>query len=153
MYLDVKNTSKHLSGPFPPAVSKILHYLDRMEQVKVSEIYGKISNTYPREMSCWMPSWLLCCSISSRHSPEFVELIIGMTGMIKSKNFVRSESLNISSRIAYTKMTGSLIVSQLFSSVFSSLSMPGSPATVKLNSQLKASCECAMNMQKPTIIQ
>ena len=79
---------------------------------------------FPKSKSKWVTGSrrIVCVLLAFLSLIGIVALIIGITGIIKSKNFVRSESLNISSRIAYTKMTGSLIVSQLFSSVFNSLS-------------------------------
>ena len=59
----------------------------------IVDIYSKKSLS--RVSECFS---LSCRSI--KRSPEFVELIMGITGIIKSKNLVRSFSLNILSLIA-----------------------------------------------------
>ena len=52
---------------------------------------------------------------------EFELFITGITGIIKSKNFVLSLFINISSFIAYTKTTSCFIFFELFISWFNSL--------------------------------
>lgn len=71
-------------------------------------------------------------------SPELDALIIGITGIIKSKNFVRSlvnfsvsASPKISSFIAYIKTTRLSICSELFISSFNSLNLSKIPILLK----------------------